>query len=206
MSSTILTHLSIQYVIADQRDNAHQISRAHSSCLTNYINVDISLLYILRQTRLDPIVKAGSETVNVFWWGGGEVCYSHVGKLRLFLFFLKANCGVSSPRLSFNSTSYQLYNLGIYTSLCFTFITCEMGIIVFILQDVFDNYVVQQYNRSVASDSLRPHGQQPTRFRRPWDFPGKNTGVGCHFLLQWTFPTQGSNRGVSCIADRRFTV
>ena len=27
----------------------------------------------------------------------------------------------------------------------------------------------------------------------PWDFPGKNTGVGCHFLLQGTFPTQGSN-------------
>ena len=34
------------------------------------------------------------------------------------------------------------------------------------------------------SDSLRPHGLQPTRFLCPWDFPGKNTGVGCHFLLQ----------------------
>ena len=31
---------------------------------------------------------------------------------------------------------------------------------------------------------LRPHRQQPTRFPRPWDSPGKNTGVGCHFLLQ----------------------
>ena len=29
-----------------------------------------------------------------------------------------------------------------------------------------------------------PHRRQPTRFRRPWDSPGKNTGVGCHFLLQ----------------------
>ena len=46
--STILTHLCIQYVIADYRDNTHQISRAHSSCLTNYINVDISLLFISR--------------------------------------------------------------------------------------------------------------------------------------------------------------
>ena len=32
---------------------------------------------------------------------------------------------------------------------------------------------------------LRPHGRQPTRLPRPWDSPGKNTGVGCHFLLQW---------------------
>ena len=34
------------------------------------------------------------------------------------------------------------------------------------------------------SDSLRPHRQQPTRLPRPWDSPGKNTEVGCHFLLQ----------------------
>ena len=37
---------------------------------------------------------------------------------------------------------------------------------------------------SVTSDSVRPHRRQPTRLRRPWDSPGKNTGVGCHFLLQ----------------------
>ena len=34
------------------------------------------------------------------------------------------------------------------------------------------------------SDSVRPHRRQPTRLPRPWDPPGKNTGVGCHFLLQ----------------------
>ena len=34
------------------------------------------------------------------------------------------------------------------------------------------------------SDSVRPHRRQPTRLPRPWDTPGKNTGVGCHFLLQ----------------------
>ena len=34
------------------------------------------------------------------------------------------------------------------------------------------------------SDSVRPHKQQPARLRRPWDFPGKSTGVGCHCLLQ----------------------
>ena len=35
------------------------------------------------------------------------------------------------------------------------------------------------------SDSVQPHRQQPTRLPRPWDSPGKNTGVGCHFLLQF---------------------
>ena len=30
----------------------------------------------------------------------------------------------------------------------------------------------------------------------PWNFPGRNTGVNCHFLLQWIFPTQGSNLGL----------
>ena len=34
------------------------------------------------------------------------------------------------------------------------------------------------------SDSVQPHRWKPTRLPRPWDSPGKNTGVGCHFLLQ----------------------
>ena len=46
---------------------------------------------------------------------------------------------------------------------------------------------------SVVSDSLQPHGQWPTRLFCPWDSPGKNTGVGCHSLLQGIFPAQGSN-------------
>ena len=46
---------------------------------------------------------------------------------------------------------------------------------------------------SGTSDSLQPHGLQPPRLLCAWDFPGKNTGVGCHFLLQGIFPTQGSN-------------
>ena len=40
---------------------------------------------------------------------------------------------------------------------------------------------------------MRPHGLQPTRLLCPWDSPGKNTGVGCHALLQGIFQTQGSN-------------
>ena len=40
------------------------------------------------------------------------------------------------------------------------------------------------WSHSVVSDSLRPHGLQPTRLLHPWDFPGKSAGVGCHCLLQ----------------------
>ena len=51
----------------------------------------------------------------------------------------------------------------------------------------------------VVSDSLRPHGLQPIRLICPWDTPGKNFGVGCHFLLQGIFLTQGSNPHHLCL-------
>ena len=53
---------------------------------------------------------------------------------------------------------------------------------------------------SVVSDSFRPHGPWPTRCLCPWNFPGKNTGVGCHFLLQGNFLTQRSNTCISCVS------
>ena len=40
-----------------------------------------------------------------------------------------------------------------------------------------------KWSRSVMSDSSRPHGLQPTSLLCPWEFPGKGTGVGCHFLV-----------------------
>ena len=40
-----------------------------------------------------------------------------------------------------------------------------------------------KWSRSVVSNSSWPHGLQPTRLLRPWDFPGKSTGMGCHCLL-----------------------
>ena len=48
------------------------------------------------------------------------------------------------------------------------------------------------------SDSVRPHRRQPTRLPRPWDSPGKNTGVGCHFLLQCTKVKSESEVAQSC--------
>ena len=52
------------------------------------------------------------------------------------------------------------------------------------------------------SDSARPHRQQPTRLPRPWDSPGKNTGVGCHFLLQCMKVTSESEVAQSCLTLR----
>ena len=46
------------------------------------------------------------------------------------------------------------------------------------------------------SSSVRPYGLWPSRLLCSWDFPGKNTGVGCHTFLQGIFPTQGSNPGL----------
>ena len=46
------------------------------------------------------------------------------------------------------------------------------------------------------SGSLWSHGLWPTRLLYPWNSPGKNTGVGCHALLQAIFPTQVSNLGL----------
>ena len=49
------------------------------------------------------------------------------------------------------------------------------------------------------SDSVRSHRWQPTRLRRPWDSPGKNTGVGCHFLLQGMKVKSESEVAQSCL-------
>ena len=56
-------------------------------------------------------------------------------------------------------------------------------------------------------DSLWPRGLEPTRLLCPWDSPGKNTGVGCHFLLQGNLSSRPRNwTQVSCTAGRFFTV
>ena len=52
---------------------------------------------------------------------------------------------------------------------------------------------------SVVSDSVRPHRWQPTRLPCPWDSPGKNTGVGCYFLLQCMKVKSESEVAQSCL-------
>ena len=52
------------------------------------------------------------------------------------------------------------------------------------------------------SDSVQPHRWQPTRLLHPWDSPGKNTGVGCHFLLQCMKVKGESKVAQSCLTPR----
>ena len=55
-----------------------------------------------------------------------------------------------------------------------------------------------KWSCSVVSDSWRPRGLQPTRLLRPWDFPGKRTGVGCHHLLQAHLLQKSANLRTPC--------
>ena len=55
------------------------------------------------------------------------------------------------------------------------------------------------WSLSVVSDSVRPCRLQPTRLPHPWDSPGKNTGVGCHFLLQCMKVKSESEAAQSCL-------
>ena len=60
-------------------------------------------------------------------------------------------------------------------------------------------WVKQFHSESEVAQScptLQPHGLWLTMLLCLWDFPGKSTGVGCHFLLQRIFPSQGSNPGL----------
>ena len=71
------------------------------------------------------------------------------------------------------------------------------SLLAFSLQfEVMTKFFVEKWSHSVVSDSLQPHGLQPTRLLCPWDFPGSSPGVDCHFLLQGIFPTQGRNLGL----------
>ena len=57
-------------------------------------------------------------------------------------------------------------------------------------------------SRSIMSDSIWPHGLWPARLLCPWNSPGKNTGRGCHSLLQGIFPnTRVKPRSLALQAD-----
>ena len=59
-------------------------------------------------------------------------------------------------------------------------------------------------SHSAVFDSLRSHGLKSSRLLSSWDVSGKNTGVGCHFLLQGIFPTQESNCRLLCLLHCRW--
>ena len=62
-------------------------------------------------------------------------------------------------------------------------------------EELYKKDLLSHFSRS---DSVRPHRQQPTRLLCPWDSPGKNTGVGCHFPLQCMKVKSESEVTMSC--------
>ena len=70
--------------------------------------------------------------------------------------------------------------------LSFTLIRLTKIMYLLLRRSLFQGYRIkkEKVSHSVVSDSVQPHRRQPTRHPCPWDSPGKNTGVGCHFLLQ----------------------
>ena len=94
-----------------------------------------------------------------------------------FVHFLKLNC-------------LLLHLLSFKISLCIleSSLSLHMG-----FTCIFSQYVHACQTTSVMYESVPHCGLWPTRFLCPWDSPGKDAGVGCCFLLQGIFPTQGSN-------------
>ena len=80
--------------------------------------------------------------------------------------------------------------------------------------EMFDSFQGNEYQTNIETNTklgccylvtelcptpLWPHELPAGRLLCPWDFPAKNTGVGCHFLLQRIFPTKGSNPCLLCL-------
>ena len=70
-----------------------------------------------------------------------------------------------------------------WTLLTYLFSISVVVTVLFLLKSIISICCCCCWVASVVSDSVRPHRRQPTRLPCPWDFPGKNAGVGCHFLL-----------------------
>ena len=82
---------------------------------------------------------------------------------------------------------------------CAHIIICDWCWVLFHSMDVpwlyLTKFLLSEFTQSCLT-LCDPMNCRPTRLLHPWDFPGKSTGVGCHFLLQGIFPTQELNPGL----------
>ena len=83
---------------------------------------------------------------------------------------------------SFKSSEHILFTISMFQSIQ----QCSEGIYISLvpIQCFFYVSLLLLLLSCFSRQTLRPHRRQPTRLPHPWDSPGKNTGVGCHFLLQ----------------------
>ena len=120
-----------------------------------------------------------------------------------FFFFFNQWATRESVNHSVTSDSLRAYELYSLTD-CFAHGMSQARILEW-LAISFSRKKERKSSHSVMSDSFQHHGPWPARLLRPWDFPGKNTGVGCHFLLQGSSPS-GDQTRVSCIAGGFFPI
>ena len=119
--------------------------------------------------------------------------YCHKIKSKRLNMIPKSSHGLSSSQLS----CFHFYLS--QTMLLFVLLLCSFVFCNWHQEAILPHLFLKwtwKWSRSVVPDSLWPHGLQPTRLLCPWNSPSRNTGVGCHFLLQGIFPTQGSNLGL----------
>ena len=106
--------------------------------------------------------------------------YTHVCILQIYITHV---CNIHTI-----STQYpHIYNMHAHTCTLSTHMYVNALLLLLLL------------SRSVVSNSVQPHRRQPTRLPCPWDSPGKNTGVGCHFLLQCIEVKTESEVAQSCL-------
>ena len=108
-------------------------------------------------------------------------------------------CKPKNPKWIQTSKKKKAGKLGLQFCLCvfpFTAFTLQFHL--------FSPLWLLLFGLSITSNSLWPHGLWPTRLLCPWDFPGKNTGVGCYFLLQGNLPNPGIEPLVSPAFTGRF--
>ena len=99
--------------------------------------------------------------------------------------WLRPKCSVTGSHSTDNDHHY--YYHAYYSKVSIAYLLCYTGHKYCVI------FYVLCFVASVVFDSLWPLGPQTARLLCPWNGPGKNTGVGCHFLFQGIFPTQGWN-------------
>ena len=115
---------------------------------------------------------------------------------KLFPYYYNSSCGKhwmkirAIPKVTLIGLNERLVNdkMIINNSYILLTVCCiaAMESALFILINFYNNPIAAAAaaNSLQSCPTLRSHRRQPTRLPRPWDSPGKNTGVGCHFLLQ----------------------
>ena len=139
------------------------------------VNMDSKMLSLMKTPSLvgHSTVYKSSQVGNSYYLTNHFSCHS---LCLCFLFHCKRRWR-SIFKMTVSRLIPEILHLSLYPIFILYFHVCVLS-------------------HSVTSDSLQPHELPLARLLSPWNFPGQNTGVGCHFLLHVIFRTQGLNPGL----------